>query len=133
MDTESRREILICALASSAAAVPLAYGFSHGQLESWWRDQPVSLVLLFAVGIVLSLAAAALLQYRRVPQFSRRSLTAEVIGGSLFGALIGLAASGVGWVIPETSLWALLLWFPVGAMLIAAMRSIFPKRANRAG
>ena len=132
MGTARRREVLICALASSAAAVPLAYAFSHGVLESWWHDRPVSLAMLFAVGVLLSLMGAASIQYWRAPQVRRRSVRTEVIGGVLFGTLFGLVAGGIGWVIAEASLWTLLLWFPVGAALIAAMRSTFPKGVNRA-
>jgi hypothetical protein len=89
--------------------------------------------MLFAVGVLLSFMGAASIHYWRAPEVRRRSVLTEVLGGAVFGILFGLVAGGIGWVIPETSLWTLLLWFPVGAVLIAATRSTFPKGINRAG
>ena len=133
MDTPRSREILISALAASLAAVPLAYAFTHGELERWWHDRRVSLVALFVLGLLLSVIGATLVRHLKVPQLRHSSIVGEVIHGGLVGLLFGLAAGGVGWVIAETSLWALLIWFAVGAALVCAARSSFTKRVPGAG
>jgi predicted membrane protein len=132
MDT-SRRDLLLSALAASAAAIPLAFAFGHGELERWWHDRPLSLTVLLVTGVLLSAIGAVLVRYVRVPQFEHSSTVGEAVHGGVIGALYGLAAGGVGWVIAETSLWALLIWFFLGAVLVGAALSSFAKRAGRAG
>jgi hypothetical protein len=128
-----RREVFVSALAASLAAAPLAHAFGHGELERWWQERPLSLFVLFAAGMFLSVLGATVVRYLRVPKFRHSSKVGELVHGGLVGAIFGLAAGGVGWIMAETSLWALLLWFVVGAGLLCVARSSFTKRMHSAG
>jgi hypothetical protein len=104
-----------------------------GNSNAGGKNDQLSLLTLFVLGVFLSVIGAAVVQYLRIPQFRHSSVGGEIIHGGLVGVLFGFAGGGVGWVIAETSLWALLIWFGLGAVLVCAARTSFTKRVTGAG
>ena len=131
MDASARREILVVASITAVATVPLGYAFAHSEVVYLWETEPRNVAILAIVGLLLSFAGA--MSVRRLPlqRLRASSKLGQVIHGAVVGVLFGLVAGGVGWLAAGASLWAFLLWFFFGAVLVGGARGVLPRKVQR--
>lgn len=133
MDPPERHQVLISAVASSIAAIPLAYAFAHAELARWWGEHPVALVVLFGIGLALSLAGAAIARYLPLPRIRASTQFRHAVHGGVVGLSFGAIAGAVAWFLADVSLWALLIWFFFGAVLLSGAQVMLPRPARPDG
>ena len=128
-----RREPLVTALATTIAALPLAYAFAHSELARWWEEQPGSLAALFVIGLVVSIVGALLPSQLRLPRARPTSQIARAVGGGITGILFGIAGGAAGWIAADATLWGLLIWFFLGAFVSSGAQAVLPRRRQHDG
>jgi len=133
MDASARREVLLVASVTAVSTVPLTYAFAHREIVHLWEAEPRNLVTLAIVGLLLSFAGAILAHGLPLPRLRASSRLAQLIHGAIVGVLFGLVAGGVGWLAADASVWALLLWFFFGAVLMGGARGVLQRKVQRDG
>lgn len=126
----TRNDVLTVALTTIAAAVPFAYAFVYAEIIRWVHEYPLSLSVLFLIGIVLSFVGATLPRHFRLPLIRSPSLFAQIVMGAILGGLVGLVAGASGWIASSVTMWALLIWFFFGSLVLSIYFAVVPRRVR---
>jgi hypothetical protein len=107
------------------AGVALAYVFAEDQLLVWASERPLALAVLFILGTAFAVAGAVAPKLLTIPT-PRLSWRARAATEGAFGLLIASIGATCGLLAATISLWTLLVWFFVGAIVLRVYYTVCP-------